>query len=159
MSEEKNVCPPAAPKQDRTTCKDGQAHDFIRQKNYLKDSKQKQLKICSKCGLEEFKSEICKHCRFFVANSILGILPQTGMSDAGYCSKHRTLYSDTQPACVQFTRFIPMWRRLLLHENGNEAELEESEEEKEKWKNKKLKKVKGEEDEGSKDMPTVQHVL
>jgi len=141
MSEETNTCPPAAPKQDRMLCKDGTPHDFVRQKDYPKDAKQKQLpRVCAKCMIEEFKAEICKHCRFFVANSILGLLPQAGMTDSGYCSKHRTLYADIQPACVQYTKFVPVWRRLLLHETNGNGKITDhvgQDEEKEKWKNKK----------------------
>jgi hypothetical protein len=77
-----------------------------------KDKQKLQLRKCVKCNIEEFKTEVCKHCKFFNPNSIMTPIPAAGLTDQGYCFKHRTLYAETQPACIQFIKFITKWRAL-----------------------------------------------
>jgi len=125
--------PPSTPVQDNRLCSDGKLHVFERA--VAKDSKTKEerkTRKCKKCGREEYNTEVCEHCKFFVPNSPFGLIPQAGLTDQGYCSRHRTLYAKLQPACVLFARFISTWRHLL-------GEKSDDEEETDNWKKKPIK--------------------
>jgi hypothetical protein len=129
---------------NRFRCKkDGKEHIFKKTTiaNLPKDKKQKQIKICQKCGIDEWKAEICKNCRFFIPNNLVTPIPQAGLSDRGYCSKHKMLFDENQVSCRQFVRFVAVWKKLFGLNGDKNGEEEDPE--MESWK-KKQNKTEGE---------------
>jgi len=111
------------------SCINNTDHEFKKPSQIIPN--QKQLRFCTKCGIEEYKVEICKHCRWYISNDIMMPIPTAGLSEQGYCSKHKKLFYFHQPACQLFIKWVGIFRSLFKKEIENEDE---------RW----LKKMKGE---------------
>lgn len=94
------------------------------------NEKNNDKRTCKLCNIEEWRTEKCLHCKFFIPNSIASPIPKAGLSDQGYCNKHRALFPESNAAYEKFIKFVSRWTDFFQFGGNDNPQLEKEREQK-----------------------------